>query len=155
MEDITDSNVREKRSGRLIAMSSLLFCILLIIHHFVVLDETTAKSLLSLAGQKTSDTAVHNILNSDRYTGVMYILAYLAGVVALWNRHPYLWWFMFAVYVSNALFTLVNLYMFVQAILDVKNVVAVLPILIVVIASIILAIYMLVVSIARKSTFNR
>ena len=41
MEDITDSNVREKRSGRLIAMSSLLFCILLIIHHFVVLDETT------------------------------------------------------------------------------------------------------------------
>lgn len=62
---------------------------------------------------------------------------------------------MFAVYVSNALFTLVNLYMFVQAILDVKNVVAVLPILIVVIGSIILAIYMLVVSIARKSTFNR
>ncbi|MEJ7506308.1 hypothetical protein WL523_12450, partial [Staphylococcus warneri] len=89
---MTDSNVREKRSGRLIAMSSLLFCILLIIHHFVVLDVTTAKSLLSLAGQKTSDTAVHNILNSDRYTGVMYILAYLAGVVALWNRHPYLWW---------------------------------------------------------------
>lgn len=155
MEDITDSNVREKRSGRLIAMSSLLFCILLIIHHFVVLDVTTAKSLLSLAGQKTSDNAVHNILNSDRYTGVMYILAYLAGVVALWNRHPYLWWFMLAVYVSNALFTLVNLYMFVQAILDVKNVVAVLPILIVVIGSIILAIYMLVVSIARKSTFNR
>ncbi|HBO2457400.1 hypothetical protein [Staphylococcus capitis] len=152
---MTDSNVREKRSGRLIAMSSLLFCILLIIHHFVVLDVTTAKSLLSLAGQKTSDNAVHNILNSDRYTGVMYILAYLAGVVALWNRHPYLWWFMFAVYVSNALFTLVNLYMFVQAILDVKNVVAVLPILIVVIGSIILAIYMLVVSIARKSTFNR
>ena len=34
--------------------------------------------------------------------------------------------------------------------LDVKNVVAVLPILIVVIGSIILAIYMLVVSIARK-----
>lgn len=155
MTDITDSNAREKRSGRLIAISSFIFCILLIIHHFVVLDETTAKSFLSLAGQKTSNNAVHNILNSDRYTGVMYILAYLAGVVALWNRHPYLWWFMFAVYVSNALFTLVNLYMFVQAILDVKNVIAVLPILIVVIGSIILAIYMLVVSIARKSTFNR
>lgn len=155
MTDITDSNAREKRSGRLIAISSFIFCILLIIHHFVVLDETTAKSLLSLAGQKTSNNAVHNILNSDRYTGVMYILAYLAGVVALWNRYPYLWWFMFAVYVSNALFTLVNLYMFVQAILDVKNVIAVLPILIVVIGSIILAIYMLVVSIARKSTFNR
>lgn len=86
MTDITDSNAREKRSGRLIAISSFIFCILLIIHHFVVLDETTAKSLLSLAGQKTSNNAVHNILNSDRYTGVMYILAYLAGVVALWNR---------------------------------------------------------------------
>ncbi|BBD90655.1 hypothetical protein HMPREF0793_1457 [Staphylococcus caprae M23864:W1] len=155
MADITESSAREIRAGRLIAISSFIFCILLIIHHFVVLDETTAKSLLSLAGQKTSDTAVHNILNSDRYTGVMYILAYLAGVVALWNRHPYLWWFMFAVYVSNALFTLVNLYMFVQAILDVKNVIAILPILIVVIGSIVLAIYMLVVSIARKSTFNR
>ena len=154
MADITESSAREIRAGRLIAISSFIFCILLIIHHFVVLDETTAKSLLSLAGQKTSDTAVHNILNSDRYTGVMYILA-LAGVVALWNRHPYLWWFMFAVYVSNALFTLVNLYMFVQAILDVKNVIAILPILIVVIGSIVLAIYMLVVSIARKSTFNR
>ena len=155
MTDITDSNAREYWSVRLLAFSYFIFCILLIIHHFVVLDETTAKSLLSLAGQKTSNNAVHNILNSDRYTGVMYILAYLAGVVALWNRHPYLWWFMFAVYVSNALFTLVNLYMFVQAILDVKNVIAVLPILIVVIGSIILAIYMLVVSIARKSTFNR
>ena len=127
----------------------------MIIHHFVVLDETTAKSLLSLAGQKTSNNAVHNILNSDRYTGVMYILAYLAGVVAFWNRHPYLWWFMFAVYVSNALFTLVNLYLFIQGILDVKNVIAIFPILIVVIGSLILAAYMLVVSIKRKSTFNR
>ncbi|MEA3577834.1 hypothetical protein U9S01_27185, partial [Peribacillus frigoritolerans] len=63
--------------------------------------------------------------------------------------------FMFAVYISNALFTLVNLYLFIQGILDVKNVLAILPILIVVIGSIILAIYMLVVSITRKSTFNR
>ncbi|MCC3681636.1 hypothetical protein LLE75_01580 [Staphylococcus epidermidis] len=152
---MTDSNAKEIRTGRLIAISSLGFCILLIIHHFIVLDESTAKSILSLAGQKTSDTAVKNILNSDRYTGIMYILAYLAGTVAFWNRHPYLWWFMFAVYISNALFTLVNLYLFIQGILDVKNVLAVLPILIVVIGSIILAIYMLVVSITRKSTFNR
>ena len=100
--------------------------------------------MLSLAGQKTSDT-VHNILNSDRYTGVSVHSCLLSSVVALWNRHPYLWWFMFAVYVSNALFTLVNLYV-VQAILDVKNVIAILPILIVVIGSIVLAIYMLVVN---------
>ena len=46
----------------------------------------------------------------------MYILAYLAGVIALWNRHKYLWWFMFAVYVSNVLFTLVNVTMVINAI---------------------------------------
>ena len=62
---------------------------------------------------------------------------------------------MFAVYVSNALFTLVNLYLFIQGILDVKNVIAIFPILIVVIGSIIIAIYMLIASILRKSTFNR
>ena len=151
---MTDSNAKEIRTGRLIAISSLVFCILLIFHHFIVLDESTAKSILSLAGQKIRYSS-KNILNSDRYTGIMYILAYLAGTVAFWNRHPYLWWFMFAVYISNALFTLVNLYLFIQGILDVKNVLAVLPILIVVIGSIILAIYMLVVSITRKSTFNR
>ena len=96
-----------------------MFCILLILHHFIVLDESTAKSILSLAGQNIRYSS-KNILNSDRYTGIMYILAYLAGTVAFWNRHPYLWWFMFAVYISNALFTLVNLYLFIQGILDVK-----------------------------------
>ena len=49
---MTDSNAKEIRTGRLIAISSLVFCILLIIHHFIVLDESTAKSILSLAGQK-------------------------------------------------------------------------------------------------------
>lgn len=116
---MTDSNAKEIRTGRLIAISSLVFCILLIIHHFIVLDESTAKSILSLAGQNIRYSS-ENILNSDRYTGIMYILAYLAGTVAFWNRHPYLWWFMFAVYISNALFTLVNLYLFIQGILDVK-----------------------------------
>ena len=98
MADITESS-REK--SRTFNRDQFLYILYLTYYSsFCSLDETTAKSLLSLAGQKTSDTAVHNILNSDRYTGVMYILAYLAGVVALWNRHPYLWWFMFAVYVS-------------------------------------------------------
>ena len=52
----------------------------------------------------------------------MYILAYLAGVIALWNRHKYLWWFMFAVYVSNVLFTLVNVTMVINAIITAKSV---------------------------------
>ena len=85
----------------------------------------------------------------------MYILAYLAGVIALWNRHKYLWWFMFAAYVSNVLFTLVNLTMVLNAIIETKSVLFILPILIVVIGSAILAIYMLIISIVRKSTFNR
>ena len=84
----------------------------------------------------------------------MYILAYLAGVIALWNRHKYLWWFMFAVYVSNVLFTLVNVTMVINAIIT-KSVLFIIPIIIVIVGSTVLALYMLVISIIRKSTFNR
>ena len=79
----------------------------------------------------------------------MYILAYLAGVIALWNRHKYLWWFMFAVYVSNVLLHL-STTMVLNAIIETKSVLFILPILIVVIGSAILAIYMLIISIVRK-----
>ncbi|MEB5793079.1 hypothetical protein [Staphylococcus hominis] len=154
-QQLNQSNKRERITGQLIGYSSLVFCILLIIHNFIALDARTAKTLLTLAHQKVSSSAVDNILNSFRYTGIMYILAYLAGVIALWNRHKYLWWFMFAVYVSNVLFTLVNLTMVLNAIIEAKSVLFILPILIVVIGSAILAIYMLIISIVRKSTFNR
>ncbi|WP_154836518.1 hypothetical protein [Staphylococcus sp. Marseille-Q1834] len=146
---------RERNAGKLIGYSSLIFSILLIIHNFVALDTQTAKELLTQAGQKVNDSTVANILNSFRYTGIMYILAYLAGVIALWNRHKYLWWFMFAVYVSNVLFTLVNLAMVINAIIAVKSALFIAPIVIVIIGSIVLAIYMLVISFVRKSTFNR
>lgn len=146
---------RERNAGKLIGYSSLIFSILLIIHNFVALDTQTAKELLTQAGQKVNDSTVANILNSFRYTGIMYILAYLAGVIALWNRHKYLWWFMFAVYVSNVLFTLVNLAMVINAIIAVKSLLFIAPIVIVIIGSIVLAIYMLVISFVRKSTFNR
>ncbi|GGG89123.1 hypothetical protein E2558_00940 [Staphylococcus pragensis] len=146
---------RERNAGKLIGYSSLIFSILLIIHNFVALDTQTAKELLTQAGQKVNDSTVANILNSFRYTGIMYSLAYLAGVIALWNRHKYLWWFMFAVYVSNVLFTLVNLAMVINAIIAVKSLLFIAPIVIVIIGSIVLAIYMLVISFVRKSTFNR
>ena len=152
---MAETTKREVVTGNVIAISSLIFFILLIIHNFIVLDATTVKTLLSLAGQKTTTNSVNQVLNSFRFDGVMYLLAYLSGVIAYWNRHPYLWWFMFAVYISNAFFTLVNLYMVGHAIVYVKSVIAVVPILIVVIGSLILAAYMLVVSIKRKSTFNR
>lgn len=154
-QQLNQPTKRERTAGQLIGYSSLVFCILLIIHNFIALDAQTAQKLLSQAHQKASDHAVNNILNSFRYTGIMYILAYLAGVIALWNRHKYLWWFMFAVYVSNVLFTLVNLTMVLNAIIETKSVLFILPILIVVIGSAILAIYMLIISIVRKSTFNR
>ena len=124
---------RERNAGKLIGYSSLILCILLIIHNFIALDT----------------------LNSFRYTGIMYILAYLAGVIALWNRHKYLWWFMFAVYVSNVLFTLVNVTMVINAIITAKSVLFIIPIIIVIVGSTVLALYMLVISIIRKSTFNR
>lgn len=156
MENVPNQpSQRERNAGKLIGYGSLIFCILLIIHNFIALDTQTAKTLLSQAGQKASDSAVDNILNSFRYTGVMYILAYLAGVIALWNRHKYLWWFMFAVYVSNVLFTLVNIAMVTNAIISAKSPLFVVPVFIVIIGSALLAIYMLVTSLMRKSTFNR
>ncbi|MCE5090489.1 hypothetical protein BUY43_03365 [Staphylococcus devriesei] len=156
MENVPNQpSQRERNAGKIIGYGSLIFCILLIIHNFIALDTQTAKTLLSQAGQKASGSAVDNILNSFRYTGVMYILAYLAGVIALWNRHKYLWWFMFAVYVSNVLFTLVNIAMVTNAIISAKSPLFVVPVFIVIIGSALLAIYMLVVSMMRKSTFNR
>lgn len=156
MENVPNQpSQRERNAGKIIGYGSLIFCILLIIHNFIALDTQTAKTLLSQAGQKASGSAVDNILNSFRYTGVMYILAYLAGVIALWNRHKYLWWFMFTVYVSNVLFTLVNMAMVTNAIISAKSPLFVVPVFIVIIGSALLAIYMLVVSMMRKSTFNR
>lgn len=156
MENVPNQpSQRERNAGKLIGYGSLIFCILLIIHNFIALDTQTAKTLLSQAGQKASDSAVDNILNSFRYTGVMYILAYLAGVIALWNRHKYLWWFMFAVYVSNVLFTLVNIAIVNNAIISAKSPLFVVPVFIIIIGSALLAIYMLVISLMRKSTFNR
>ncbi|AMG64871.1 hypothetical protein AAFL37_01315 [Staphylococcus lugdunensis] len=149
------TQVREKRTGNLIAISSLVFSVLLVFHNFVALDMATAKALLAFAGQKTSDAVAHNLLNGFRYTGIMYILAYLAGVIAFWNRHMYLWWFMFAVFVSNAIFTLINISLVIKGITTAHSFMYALPILIVIIGSLALALYMLVISIKRKSTFNR
>ena len=70
-QQLNQSNKRERITGQLIGYSSLVFCILLIIHNFIALDARTAKTLLTLAHQKASSSAVDNILNSFRYTGIM------------------------------------------------------------------------------------
>jgi len=146
---------KEVRTGHLIAYSSLIIAILYAIHLFLILDDSVVKQLLINSKQKPSENAIGVIKNSFQFTGVMYVIANLTGVIAIWNRHTYLWWFMFAVFASQILYNLVNINAVFEAILDVKSMVNILPLTIVLIMSFVLAVYMIVVSIKRKSTFNR
>ncbi|MDK9844867.1 hypothetical protein CD144_07090 [Staphylococcus equorum subsp. linens] len=146
---------RETKTAHLIAYSSLMIAILYAIHLFVVLDDSVIKQLLLNSEQKPSENAVGTIKNSFQFTGVMYIFANLAGIIAIWNRHTYLWWFMFAVFISQILYNVVNIGPVYGAILDVKAGINLIPLTVVLIMSFVLAIYMLAVSIKRKSTFNR
>lgn len=107
------------------------------------------------SSQKPTDNAIGQIINSFRFTGVMYTIAYATGILAIWSRHMYLWWFLFVVYITNVLTNLVNLNMMLSAIATQKTWLATMPIIIVLTISIILAIWMVVVSVKRKSTFNR
>ena len=146
---------RETKTAHLIAYSSLIIAILYAIHLFVILDDSVVKQMLLNSGQKPSDNAIGTIKNSFQFTGVMYILANLAGIISIWNRHTYLWWFMFAVFISQILYNVVNIGPVYGAILDVKAGINLIPLTVVLIMSFVLAIYMLAVSIKRKSTFNR
>ncbi|ALM56390.1 hypothetical protein M4L90_14435 [Staphylococcus equorum] len=146
---------KETKTAHLIAYSSLIIAILYAIHLFVVLDDSVIKQLLLNSEQKPSENAVGTIKNSFQFTGVMYIFANLAGIIAIWNRHTYLWWFMFAVFISQILYNVVNIGPVYGAILDVKAGINLIPLTVVLIMSFVLAIYMLAVSIKRKSTFNR
>ncbi|MBO1920019.1 hypothetical protein J4710_09405 [Staphylococcus xylosus] len=144
---------KEIKTAHLIAYSSLIIAILYAIHLFLVLDDSVIKQLLSNSGQK-HQKAVGTIKNSFQFTGIMYILANLAGIFAIWNRHSYLWWFMFAVFASQILYNIINIAVY-RAILDVKTSLNLLPLTLVLVISFVLGVYMLIVSIVRKSTFNR
>ncbi|MFQ3853452.1 hypothetical protein [Staphylococcus parequorum] len=146
---------KETKTAHLIAYSSLIIAILYAVHLFVVLDDSVIKQLLLNSEQKPSENAVGTIKNSFQFTGVMYIFANLAGIIAIWNRHTYLWWFMFAVFISQILYNVVNIGPVYGSILDVKAGINLIPLTVVLIMSFVLAIYMLAVSIKRKSTFNR
>lgn len=146
---------KEIKTAHLIAYSSLIIAILYAIHLFLVLDDSVIKQLLSNSGQKTSENAVGTIKNSFQFTGIMYIFANLAGIFAIWNRHSYLWWFMFAVFASQILYNIINIGAVYHAILDVKSSLNLLPLTLVLVISFVLGVYMLIVSIVRKSTFNR
>ncbi|RIP35881.1 hypothetical protein BUZ14_04310 [Staphylococcus gallinarum] len=146
---------RETKTAHMIAYCSLIIAILYAIHLFVILDDSVVKQMLANSGQQPSKNAIGTIRNSFQFTGVMYILANLAGVIAIWNRHTYLWWFMFAVFTSQILYNLINIGSVYDAILDVKATINIIPLTIVLVMSLLLAIYMFVVSVKRKSTFNR
>ena len=146
---------KEIRTGHILAYTSLIIAILYAIHLFVILDDSVIKQMLINSRQKPSENAIGVIKNSFQFTGIMYVIANLTGIIAIWNRHTYLWWFMFAVFTSQILYNLVNISAVYEAILDTKSMINILPLTIVLIISLILAIYMLVVSIKRKSTFNR
>ncbi|MDG0825421.1 hypothetical protein M4K87_08115 [Staphylococcus equorum] len=146
---------KETKTAHLIAYSSLIIAFLYAIHLFVVLDDSVIKQLLLNSEQKPSENAVGTIKNSFQFTGVMYIFANLAGIIAIWNRHTYLWWFMFAVFISQILYNVVNIGPVYGAILDVKVGINLIPLTVVLIMSFVLAIYIVAVSIKRKSTFNR
>ena len=139
----------------MLAYTSLAIAILYAIHVFVVIDDHVVKQMLSNSGQKPTDNAIGLIRNNLQFTGVMYVLANLAGIIAIWNKHTYLWWFMFAVFVAQVLYNLVNISSLFVAISDVKSPLNILPLSIALLLSIIMAIYMLIVSIKRKSTFNK
>ncbi|USO09589.1 hypothetical protein K9E75_12835 [Staphylococcus pseudintermedius] len=76
-------------------------------------------------------------------------------MVALKNQHPYLWWFMLAVFISQIFNALLNPPILYTAIFHVKGFFGLIPYALVIVGSLVLAVMMIRVSVKRKSTFNR
>lgn len=150
-----EKKLRAKKSGRFIAYSSVTLAIIYAIYLFVSLDNSVVADILTSHHSDATKNAVGNFINSYRLTGIMYLIAYMCGLIAIWNQHTYLWWFLFAVYISQAFYTAVNAGVIIQSINHVKSGFMTLPLWITIIGSLALAVYMLVISIKRKSTFNR
>ncbi|PTH59648.1 hypothetical protein [Staphylococcus agnetis] len=155
MDQNLSSDARATHTGRLLAYISFLFAVCLVIHQVVIVDGQVISYMLEHSGNQISQNAINAINNSLRYTGILYILAYSAGVVAIKYQHPYLWWFMVVVFISQLFNALLNPPILYTAIFNVKGFFALIPYIIVCIGSLILAVFMIIVSIKRKSTFNR
>lgn len=144
-----------KKTGRIFGVLSALLAVIYAVFVFAILDESVVKAMLVQSGIEPTSNIIGAILNNIRFTGILYIIAYISGVVAIWNQHPYLWWFIFTVFISNVMYNAINVASIVKAIATEKGAVATIPLLIVVVVSLVAAVYMLVVSIRRKTTFNR
>ncbi|UXR72065.1 hypothetical protein [Staphylococcus sp. IVB6240] len=155
MSQHTDTEVRANHTGKLLAYVSFLFAVCLTIHQVVIVDGQVIGHMLEQSGNNVSKNAINTISNSLRYTGILYILAYSAGVVAIKFQHPYLWWFMVAVFVSQVFNALLNPPILYSTIFHVKGFFALVPYGIVVLGSIAVAAFMITTSVKRKTTFNR
>lgn len=155
MSQHMDTELRAKNTGKLLAYISFLFAVCLVVHQVVIVDGQVISYMLEQSGNKVSQNSINAISNSLRYTGILYILAYSAGVVSIKFQHPYLWWFMIAVFISQAFNSLLNPPILYSAIFHVKGFFALVPYGIAVIGSLVAAIFMITTSVKRKSTFNR
>ncbi|QLK85556.1 hypothetical protein [Staphylococcus sp. 17KM0847] len=155
MSNLTESEMRAKHTGRLLAYISFLFAVCLVVHQVTIVDSQVISHMLEQSGNKVSENAINAINNSLRYTGILYILAYSAGVVAIKFQHPYLWWFMLAVFISQVFNALLNPPLLYVSIVNVKGFLALVPYAVAVIGSIVMAVFMIITSIKRKTTFNR
>lgn len=155
MPQIQDTELRAQHTGKLIAYLSFLFAVCLVIHQVMVVDGQVVTYMLEHSGNQATKNSINAINNSLRYIGILYILAYAAGVVALKNQHPYLWWFMVAVFVSQLFNALLNPPILYVAIYHVKGFFGLVPYAVVFIGSLVLVIVMITMSVKRKSTFNR
>lgn len=155
MSQQMDTELRAKSTGKLLAYISFLFAVCLVVHQVVIVDGHVISYMLEQSGNKVSQNSINAISNSLRYTGILYILAYSAGVVAIKFQHPYLWWFMIAVFISQVFNALLNPPLLYSAIFHVKGFFALVPYGIAVIGSIIVAAFMITTSVKRKTTFNR
>ncbi|ARJ51307.1 hypothetical protein [Staphylococcus lutrae] len=155
MSQIQDKELRARHTGKLLAYLSFLFAVCLVIHQVMVVDGQVVAYMLEHSGNKATENSINAINNSLRYIGILYILAYAAGVVALKNQHPYLWWFMLAVFISQLFNALLNPPVLYSAIYHVKGFFGLVPYGVVFIGSLVLVVMMITMSVKRKSTFNR
>ncbi|MCS4486868.1 hypothetical protein [Staphylococcus americanisciuri] len=155
MSQHTDTEMRANNTGKLLAYVSFLFAVCLVVHQVVIVDNHVIGYMLEQSGNKVTQNSINAINNSLRYTGILYILAYSAGVVAIKFQHPYLWWFMLAVFISQIFNALLNPPLLYSAIFHVKGFFALVPYGVAVIGSIIVVAMMITMSVKRKTTFNR
>ncbi|MBI5974089.1 hypothetical protein [Staphylococcus canis] len=155
MSNQMTAETRAEKTGKLLGIMTFLFAVALVIHQVIIIDGDVVSYMLKHSGNNVTENAIKTISNSIRYTGILYILAYASGVVAMKVQHPYLWWFLIAVFISQLFNALLYPPILYAAIFNVKGFLALIPYFFVVIGSLVMIIFMITVSIKRKSTFNR